>query len=135
MTLSVLNSFKELFSGRSFFQSMSVSLFLSLGCFLTYRINSIKHCLWNFWRFWCGIYSRTTCIRGKCAKKVVSYSSGLVDFAIILTCLMGKWSFLGNWSYRRTVINPVHQNILFRPIKMTLRQVHANYTACQNGKL
>ena len=49
------------------------------------------------------------------AKKVVSYSLGLVDFAIALVIFVlylpdGQALFLGgNSNYRRIVINPVNQ--------------------------
>ena len=42
------------------------------------------------------------------AKKDVSDSLGLVDFAIGLVNCVGKLSFLGNSNYRRTVINAAH---------------------------
>ena len=48
------------------------------------------------------------------AKKVVSDSLGLVDFAIglvilFLTCPTGKGCFWGNSNYSRIVINPANQ--------------------------
>ena len=68
------------------------------------------------------------------AKKVVSHSVGLVDFAIglkwilFLTCLMGKWNFFRNSNDRRTqVINPAHK-IFFRLVEMTFGLVHASYS-------
>ena len=50
------------------------------------------------------------------AKKVMSDSPGLVDFALgllksVLNVSDGQMNFfLGNSDYRRTVINPAHQN-------------------------
>ena len=65
--------------------------------------------LWNV-----GCSSQTNCVVdlcGKllqCVKKVVLDSPGLVYFIsdywiLFLTCLMGKWSFLRNSNYKRTV--------------------------------
>ena len=41
---------------------------------------------------------------------------------------MGKWIVLGNSNYRRTVINPAHQEIFLRLVEMTLRLLHARYS-------
>ena len=65
----------------------------------------------------------------------MSNSLGLVDFAIRLVnsvlnffnCPTGKGSFLGNSNYRRTVINPAHQNF-FWLVKKTLGLVDARFS-------
>ena len=69
------------------------------------------------------------------AKKVVSDSPGLVDFATglvncVLNLLDGHVKFLGEF----TVINPAHQKNVFRLHKVTLRLVHSSYSL-PNGKL
>ena len=55
-------------------------------------------------------------IKVQCAKKVLSDSPGLVDFAIglwilFLTCLMGKWSFFEEFKLQNCVINPAYQKV------------------------
>ena len=45
-------------------------------------------------------------------KKVVFNSPGLVN-NLLLTCVKGKRSFLGNSNYRRTVINAAYQKIFW----------------------
>ena len=70
------------------------------------------------------------------AKKVVSDSLGLVDFAVglvnsvlnlpdqqVIFFWVGGW---GNSNYRRTVINPGHQ-IFWGLVEMTFGLVHASY--------
>ena len=65
----------------------------------------------------------------------MSNSLGLVDLAIRLmnsvlnffNCPTGKGSFLGNSNYRRTVINPAHQNF-FWLVKKTLGLVDARFS-------
>ena len=67
------------------------------------------------------------------AKKVVSDSPELVDFAIglansVLNLPDEQVNFLGgNSNYRRTVINPAHQ-ILGGLVEMTFGLVHASYS-------
>ena len=67
------------------------------------------------------------------AKKVVSDSLGLVDFAIGLVIFAlnlpdGQVLFFrGNSNYRRTVINPTHQ-IFGGLVEMTFGLVHASYS-------
>ena len=69
----------------------------------------------------------------QCAKKVVSDSLGLVDFAIGLVNSVLNFPdghvvfFCGNSNYRRTVINPAHQ-LFFRLVDMTFGLVHAKYS-------
>ena len=57
------------------------------------------------------------------AKKGMSDSPGLVDFAWVIefSFLIAQWksdSFGGNLNYRRTLINPGHQQMFFRLVKM-----------------
>ena len=67
------------------------------------------------------------------AKKVVSNSPGLVDFAVALVNSVidlpdGQVNILGgNSNYRRTVINPASQ-IFGGLVEMTFRLVHASYS-------
>ena len=66
------------------------------------------------------------------AKKVVSDSPGLVDFAIGLVNSVfnlpdGQVIFFRNSNNRRTVINPAHQ-FFFRLVEMTFGLVHATYS-------
>ena len=69
------------------------------------------------------------------AKKVVSDSLGLVDFAIglvnsVLNLPDRQVILLGGGdsnNYRRTVINPAHQ-VYFRLVEMTFGPVHARYS-------
>ena len=66
------------------------------------------------------------------AKKVVSDSLGLVDFAIglansVLNLPDRQVIFWGNSKYRRTAINPAHQ-FYFRLVEMTFGLVHARYS-------
>ena len=67
------------------------------------------------------------------AKKGVSDSPGLVDFAIglvnsVINLPDGQVNFLGgNSNYRRTVINPAHQ-IFGGLVEMTFGLVHASYS-------
>ena len=69
----------------------------------------------------------------QCAKKVVSDSLGLVDFAIglvipILNLPNVQTNFWGgNSNHRRTVIN-AHQNFFFGLVEMTFGLVHASYS-------
>ena len=67
------------------------------------------------------------------AKKVVSNSPGLVDFAIGpvnpgLDLPKGQVMFLGNSNYRRTVINAAHQNFWGATLK-TIGLVHIGCTS------
>ena len=70
----------------------------------------------------------------QCAKKGLSHSPGLVDFAIGLvnsvffSCLTSKLRFLQNSNYRRTVVNPAYQKNFFGVVKMTVGLVHASYS-------
>ena len=66
-------------------------------------------------------------------KKVVSDSLGLVDIDVrlvnsALNVAIEQVKFLGNSNNRRTVINPAHHIFVFRPVKMTVGQVHASYS-------
>ena len=67
------------------------------------------------------------------AKKGMSDSPGLVDFAWViefsfLIAQRTSDSFGGNLNYRRTLINPGHQQMFFRLVKMTIGLVHASYS-------
>ena len=66
-------------------------------------------------------------------KKVVSDSLGLVDIDVrlvnsALNVAIEQVKFLGNSNNRRTVVNPAHHIFVFRPVKMTVGQVHASYS-------
>ena len=71
------------------------------------------------------------------AKKGMSDSPGhrpgLVDFAWViefsslLVHLTGE-AFLANLNYRRPLINPGHQQMFCRLVKMTIGLVHASYS-------
>ena len=67
------------------------------------------------------------------AKKVVSDSTGLVDFAIMVVIFVlnmpkvGKCCFWGNLNHRRIVINPANQKGL-ELVEMTCGLVHAGYS-------
>ena len=67
------------------------------------------------------------------AKKVVSNSTGLVDFAIVVVVFVlnlpnvGKCCFWGNSNHRRIVINPANQKGLGL-VEMTCGLVHASYS-------
>ena len=52
--------------------------------------------------------------------------SGL--WILVLTCPKGKWCFLGNSNYRRTVINAAHQNFWGATLK-TIGLVHIRCTS------
>ena len=58
-----------------------------------------------------GLYVPISVQRKSCliAPGLVDFAIGLVNPSLFLTCLKGKWSFLGNSNYRRTVINASHQ--------------------------
>ena len=78
---------------------------------------------WSMWLHFCRVQNTMLCthiwfyivflstlipVTYLCENKVVSNSPGLVDFAMglvnsVLTCLTGKWCFLGNSNNRRTV--------------------------------
>ena len=67
------------------------------------------------------------------AKKGMSDSPVLVDFAWViefsfLIAQRTSDSFAGNLNYRRTLINPGHQQMFFRLVKMTIGLVHASYS-------
>ena len=64
-------------------------------------------------------------LRWQRAKKVVSDSPGLMDFAIGL--VNSSEIFFRNSSNGRTVINPAHQ-IFFGLVEMTFGLVHASYS-------
>ena len=59
------------------------------------------------------------------AKKVVSNSPGLVDFAIglVIFAVLG-----GNSNYRRIVISPPNQKRVLRLVEMACVLVHASYS-------
>ena len=67
------------------------------------------------------------------AKKVVSDSPGLVEFAmgqvnLVSTCPMGKWSFLKNSNYRRTVKSILLIKALLGLVQMTFGLVNATFS-------
>ena len=70
----------------------------------------------------------------QCAKKGLSHSPGLVDFAIGLVnsvfffCLMSKLSFFAEFKIYRTVVNPAYQKNFLGVVKMTVGLVHASYS-------
>ena len=72
------------------------------------------------------------------AKKVVSDSPGLVDFAIglylaifVLTARRASAAFWGNSNYRRIVINPAYQNGGLGLVDLTCGLVHTRYSLCK----
>ena len=81
--------------------SASFGPFIAMvGCFNNYYCKSFPFFLFELSRH---------------AKKAVFDSPGLVDFAIglvnsVVNSPDGEGSFWGNSDYRRTVINPIHQN-------------------------
>lgn len=64
----------------------------------------------------------------------MSDSPGRVDFACViefssLLAHLTSEGFLGNLNnYRRTLINPAHQQMFCRLVKMTIGLVHASYS-------
>jgi len=66
----------------------------------------------------------------QCAKKVVSDSPGLVDFAMpgnfVLNLLMGKWNFLRNLNYRKTVKSILLIKMFLEQNQMTFGLVYAS---------
>ena len=65
--------------------------------------------------YYCKSFPFSSFVLFQPAKKAVFDSPGLVDFAIGLVNFVvnspdGEGCFLGNSDYRRTVINPFHQN-------------------------
>ena len=72
-------------------------------------------------------------VYGERAKKVVSDSPGLVDFAIGLVIFVlnlpdGQVVFFGDSNYTRFVINPANQKVFYGLVEMTCGLVHANYS-------
>ena len=65
------------------------------------------------------MYSSTSVQRKSCliARELLDFVIRLVNSVLIY--LIGKWIFLGNSHYRKTVVNPAHENF-FGLIKMTL---------------
>ena len=69
----------------------------------------------------------------QCAKKVVSDSPGLVDFAIgqvilFLTCVMGKLCFLRNSNNRRTIKSILLVKTFLGLVEMMSGLVNASFS-------
>ena len=69
----------------------------------------------------------------QCAKKVVSDSPGLVDFAVglvflFLTCPMGKCCFLGKFKLQKDCYQSCQSKGFFGLIEMTCGLLHAIYS-------
>ena len=51
----------------------------------------------------------------------------VIEFSSLLTLLTGE-AFLGNLNYKRPLINPGHQQMFCRLVKMTIGLIHATYS-------
>ena len=70
----------------------------------------------------------------QCAKKGLSHSPGLVDFAIgLVNSVFFFWpdeqvKFFTEFKIYRTVVNPAYQKNFLGVVKMTVGLVHASYS-------